>query len=57
MCIRDRRNTRSNAEGIARIPLDRTGTYYIKFINMRRVTGDADANYESRWSTLTFAVR
>lgn len=51
------RNTRSNAEGIARIPLDRTGTYYIKFINMRRVTGDADANYESRWSTLTFAVR
>ncbi len=51
------RNTRSDAEGVARIPLDRTGSYYIKFINMQRLSGDADANYESRWSTLTFAVR
>lgn len=51
------KSVRSNADGIARIPLDRTGSYYVKFINMRRLTGDAEANYESRWATLTFAVR
>lgn len=48
---------RSAANGIARIPLDRTGTYYVKFIDMRRLSRDPDANYESRWATLTFAVR
>lgn len=53
----EQRNTRSNAQGIARIPLDRSGTYYVKFIDMQRLTGDADANYESKWATLTFAVR
>jgi len=51
------RSTRSGADGVARIPLDRKGSYYIKFISMRRLTGDADANYESRWATLTFAMR
>jgi len=51
------RSTRSNAQGIARIPLDRVGTYYVKFIDMQRLKGDADANYESKWATLTFAVR
>ncbi len=45
------RNVRSNAEGVARIPLDRTGVYFVKFIRMTRPTGDADANYESRWTT------
>jgi hypothetical protein len=51
------RNTRSDARGIARIPIDRAGTYYVKFIEMRRLAGDVEAAYESRWSTLTFAVR
>lgn len=51
------RNTRSDANGVASIPLDRSGTYFVKFIQMRRLTGDAEANYESRWSTLTFGVR
>jgi len=51
------RSTRSDAQGVARIPLDRVGTYYVKFIDMRRVSGDAEANYESKWATLTFAVR
>ncbi|MBK6306644.1 MAG: hypothetical protein IPF47_13365 [Gemmatimonadetes bacterium] len=51
------RTTRSNAQGIARIPLDRVGTYYVKFIDMQRLKGDAEANYESKWATLTFAVR
>ncbi len=51
------RDTRSDARGVARIPLDRRGSYFVKFIEMRRLTGDAEANYESRWATLTFAVR
>ncbi|MCU0646840.1 MAG: DUF4198 domain-containing protein [Gemmatimonadaceae bacterium] len=51
------RSTRTDAEGVARIPLDRVGDYYVKIIHMRRLTADADANYESRWSTLTFAMR
>lgn len=51
------RSTRSGANGIARIPLDRSGTYYVKFIDMRRLHNDPEANYESRWATLTFAVR
>ena len=51
------RSVRSAANGIARIPLDRAGTYYVKFIDMRRLANDSEANYESRWATLTFAVR
>lgn len=51
------RSTRSSASGVVRIPLDRAGTYYVKFIEMRRLTNDAEANYESRWATLTFAMR
>lgn len=50
-------DVRSDAQGIAHIPLDRVGTYYVKFIDMRRLTGDAEANYESKWATLTFAMK
>ena len=51
------RNVRSNADGVARIPIDRTGVYFVKFINMRRLVDDKDANYESQWATLTFGMR
>ena len=51
------RDVRSDADGIAHLRLDRRGTYYVKFIRMARLTGDAEANYESKWATLTFAVR
>ena len=47
---------RSNAEGIATIPLSVPGTWYIKFINMARVRADT-VDYESKWATLTFQVR
>ena len=47
---------RSDGEGVARIPLSAAGTWYIKFINMARVRGDT-VDYESKWATLTFAVR
>lgn len=50
------KNVRSNAEGIATIPLATPGIWYVKFINMARVQGDS-VNYESKWATLTFQVR
>jgi uncharacterized GH25 family protein len=51
------RNIRSDAAGVIRIPIDRTGTYYVKFISMVRVANDAEANHESKWGSLTFAIR
>jgi uncharacterized GH25 family protein len=51
------RSVRTNAEGVAAIPLGRRGTWYVKFISMARLDGDAEADYESRWATLTFEVQ
>jgi uncharacterized GH25 family protein len=51
------RSIRSNAEGIALVPLRARGTWYVKFINMARLEGDTAADYESKWATLTFQVR
>ena len=51
------RSTRSNAQGVATIAIGRAGTWYVKFINMARLEGDAEADYESKWATLTFEVR
>ena len=51
------RNVRSGADGTAEIKVGSAGTWYIKFINMTKLSGDAEANYESKWATLTFAVR
>jgi hypothetical protein len=50
------RETRSDADGVARIRITAAGIWYIKFIHMTRVTGDT-VDYESRWATLTFQVR
>ena len=51
------RSTRSNADGIVTIPITSTGTWYIKFIHMTRLATDPEADYESKWATLTFQVR
>jgi uncharacterized GH25 family protein len=51
------RSTRSDGDGVARIPLRSRGTWYVKFINMAKLEGDAAADYESKWATLTFQVR
>ena len=51
------RSVRSNAQGVAAIPLVRRGTWYVKFISMTRLDGDAEADYESKWATLTFQVQ
>lgn len=47
-------SVRTDSAGIARIRLAARGTWYVKFIRMRTVTGDS-VNYESKWATLTFA--
>jgi Domain of unknown function (DUF4198) len=51
------RNVRADAAGIVRVPIDRTGMYYVKFISMTRLTGDAEANHTSKWGSLTFGVK
>lgn len=51
------RNVRSGADGTGEIKVNSAGTWYIKFINMTRLTGDTAADYESKWATLTFAVK
>jgi hypothetical protein len=52
----EQRNVRSDAEGVARIPLTASGTWYVKFIHMTRVKQDS-IDYESKWATVTFQVR
>lgn len=50
------KSVRSNAEGIASIPLSEAGVWYVKFINMSRLNRDG-VDYESKWATITFQVR
>jgi uncharacterized GH25 family protein len=51
------RAVRSNREGIATVHLRARGTWYVKFINMARLSTDPNADYESKWATVTFEVR
>ena len=52
----EQKSTRSDAQGVASIPLTTAGVWYIKFINMTKVARDT-VDYESKWATLTFEVR
>jgi len=52
----EQKSTRSDAQGVASIPLSVAGVWYIKFINMAKVARDS-VDYESKWATLTFEVR
>ena len=52
-----RRSTRSNANGVVCIPLRTAGVWYIEFIHMKRQAAGGDADYESKWATLTFEIR
>jgi uncharacterized GH25 family protein len=49
-------SVRSNAQGIAGIPLSKPGLWYVKFIHMARLEGDS-VDYESTWASLTFEIR
>ena len=51
------RTTRTDADGVARVPLASRGQWYVKFIHMTRAQGDTTIDYESKWATLTFEVR
>jgi hypothetical protein len=51
------RRVRSDASGVARIPLPKKGQWYVKFIHMVPFVGTDKVDYESKWATLTFEVR
>ena len=49
---------RTDSLGVAHLAPRRAGVWYVKFVRMRRVDPAADSvDYESKWATLTFAVR
>lgn len=50
---------RTDAQGVAVIALSTPGVWYVKFIRMVRVPAAPrdSVDYESRWATLTFAVK
>jgi uncharacterized GH25 family protein len=47
---------RSDKNGMVKLPLNGSGKWYVKFINMTKLD-DPNLNYESKWTTLTFAIR
>lgn len=49
-------SARTDEKGIARIKLNGTGKWYVKFIHMTPLNGQ-QIDYESKWVTLTFEVR
>jgi len=49
-------NVRTDKRGVARIKLSNAGKWYVKFIQMTKLT-DPKINYESKWATLTFEIR
>lgn len=49
--------TRTDANGVATIPLGGTGRWYVRTIHMVETTTEPDVDYESNWATLTFEVR
>ena len=49
---------RSGPDGVIAIPVTSPGAWYVKFINMRQVTKQADeVTHQSKWATLTFGVK
>jgi len=48
---------KTDGAGMARVPLQSAGQWYVKFIHMTPLRGDTAADYESKWATLTFEVR
>jgi hypothetical protein len=50
------RELRTNADGIAAVPLTARGRWYVKFIRMTPTKGN-HGNYESKWATLTFELK
>lgn len=51
------RSVRTDKEGVGRIRIPSRGVWYVKFIHMEKAAADTTIDYESKWATLTFAVR
>lgn len=51
------RSVRTDAQGVGQVRLTEGGTWYLMFISMTRLTNDPEADYESKWASLTFAIR
>jgi len=51
------RSLRTNAAGELSFSITEAGSWFAKTINMTRVRGQAELDYESQWATLTFGVR
>ncbi|MCG8467619.1 MAG: DUF4198 domain-containing protein, partial [Gemmatimonadetes bacterium] len=49
--------TRTDADGVAVIPLGAGGRWYIRTIHMSEPTTESEVDYVSNWATLTFEVR
>jgi uncharacterized GH25 family protein len=49
-------NARTDSDGIARIPLEKNGHWFVRLIHMEK-SGEEGINYESNWATLTFEVK
>lgn len=47
----------ADATGTATIRVTASGRWFVHFVHMREVKGDAEANYESKWATLSFGIR
>lgn len=51
------REARTDADGVAAFTLEATGVWYVKFIHMEPADDEPELDYESKWATLTFALR
>jgi uncharacterized GH25 family protein len=47
----------TSAEGLATFKLDGEGAWLVRLVHMRRSSGDKEADWESFWAALTFAVK
>ncbi|GMU68355.1 MAG: hypothetical protein AMXMBFR37_06880 [Steroidobacteraceae bacterium] len=47
---------RTDADGRASFKITSKDKWYVQLINMEKLTNDEDADYESNWSTVTFAI-
>jgi uncharacterized GH25 family protein len=50
-------STTTSAEGLATFKLNASGPWLIRLVHMRRAVKDADADWESFWAALTFALK
>jgi uncharacterized GH25 family protein len=48
---------KTDAEGRAKFKITAKDKWYVQLIHMQKLEGDEDADYESNWSTITFAIR